>query len=115
MIKIYHNPRCKVSREVLQLIQAKTNEIEIVEYTKNKLTIEELKNLCLQLNISPETMVRKNESFYKTHLKGKTFSDYEWFRIFQENTQLIERPIVINGYKAMICRPAEKVRELLDK
>lgn len=115
MFKIYHNPRCKISREVLSVLQSHSQNIEIVEYLKNKLSIDEIKSLCLILNLPPEEIIRKNEDYYKKNLKGKSFSEYEWFRIIHENPILIERPIVISGYKAIICRPPEKVQDLLIK
>ncbi len=116
MYVIYHNPRCKVSRQVLADLQKATHEeIEIVEYSKTKFTHKTLDKLLNLLNIEPIEIVRKKESLYLSTLKDKQFSREEWIQIMVENYKLIERPIVTKGYKGVVCRPAERVFELISK
>ncbi|HRB93309.1 MAG TPA: ArsC/Spx/MgsR family protein [Chitinophagales bacterium] len=57
--------------------------------------------------------MRTKEQVYIDNFKGKIFSEEEWLQILQDNPILIERPIVINGDKAVIARPPEKVLEIL--
>jgi len=112
-MKIYHNPRCSKSRQTLQLINDSGKKIEIIEYLIEPPTFEELKSIIEQLGITPEELLRKNESIFKEQFKGKPYSDDEWIQIMIEHPKLIERPIVIEGKKAVLGRPPENVRELL--
>jgi len=65
------------------------------------------------LNIPAEAIIRKGESVFKDNYKGKTLTESEWIEVLIRNPVLIERPIVINGDKAVIGRPPENVLELL--
>jgi arsenate reductase len=112
-MKIYHNPRCTKSRQTLQLIESAGKEVEIVEYLTDTPSRSELKKIIALLGITPEQLLRKNEDVYKEKFKGKTFTDDEWIQIMIENPKLIERPIVIQGDKAVLCRLPEKVKMLL--
>ncbi len=109
MFTIYHNPRCKKSRAGLQYLQSKTDEITIVEYLKNPLTEEKLKELMKKLGKRPFEMVRTQEADYKKNYKGKELSDDEWIKIMVENPKLIKRPIVEKGDKAVWGDPAEEL------
>ncbi|NVO04084.1 MAG: arsenate reductase (glutaredoxin) [Bacteroidetes bacterium] len=113
MIKIYHNPRCSKSREVLEILKSKSCHIEIIEYLKNPPSFDEMKDLFIRLNLKPKDIIRQNETLFKTNFKNKNFSDEEWIMILIENPILIERPIVVRKNKALICRPPEIVLTLL--
>jgi arsenate reductase len=112
-MKIYHNPRCSKSRQTLQLIQDAGKEVEVVEYLTDTPTEAELREIVGLLGISPEQLLRKNEAIFKEQFKGKSMSDDAWFAAMVKNPKLIERPIVIEGKKAVLERPPEKVLELL--
>jgi len=112
-MQILHNPRCSKSRKALEILKEKNVNPEIVLYLNETPTIDDLKMILQKLNIKPEELLRKNESIYKEQFKGLTFNDDEWIKVMIENPKLIERPIVINGNKAIIARPPEKVLELL--
>ncbi len=112
-MKIYHNPRCSKSRQTLQLIKDSGQEIEIVEYLNSPPTFEELKSIIDYLGITPEQLLRKNEAIYKEQFKGKSLSDDEWIQAMIDYPKLMERPIVVDGKKAVLGRPPEKVLSLL--
>ncbi len=112
-MKIYHNPRCRKSRETLAIIEDSGRTPEIIEYLKTPPSEEELANLVALLGIPAEQLLRKGEKLFKENFKGKTFSDKEWIKVMVENPVLIERPIVIEGGKAVIGRPPENVNSLL--
>ena len=112
MIKIYHNPRCKKSRAGLEYLKQKGIDFEIVEYLKNPLTEDELKELLMKLNKKPQEMIRTQEAVYKQNFKGKNFTDDEWVKIMIENPKLIKRPIVVKDNKAVWGDPAENIEEL---
>jgi len=113
MTKIYHNPRCSKSRQTLALLEEKNEEIEIVEYLKSSPSKTEITELVNMLGIPPIELIRRGETIYKEHYKGKELSDSEWIDAMVSNPILIERPIVVKNGKAAIGRPIEKVIEIL--
>lgn len=113
MIKIFHNPRCKKSREGLAILENSGKKFEVIKYLEDIPTKDELGHLVRCLAISPENLVRKTETVWKENFKGKLLSDGELLDIMIANPKLIERPIVINGNKAVIGRPSEKIAAIL--
>jgi arsenate reductase len=113
MIKIYHNPRCRKSREGLQLLKESKQEFKIIEYLKETPNFDELKSIINLLGITPLELIRKNESIWKKNYKGKELTNDEVIRAMTEHPKLIERPIVINKEKAVIGRPPENIEYIL--
>lgn len=111
---IYHNPRCSKSRESLQLLQEKELDYTIVEYLKTPPTRSELQDLLAKLDLKPSQLIRKTEAIYKEHYKGKSLQEDEWMDAMLNYPRLIQRPIVIHGNKAVIGRPIDQVKELLE-
>ncbi|MBP8824759.1 MAG: arsenate reductase (glutaredoxin) [Flavobacteriales bacterium] len=112
---IYHNARCSKSRCALQLLQENGIEPQVVNYLQEAPSIEELEKLVMKLGIPAVELVRKNEPLFKEKYKGLKLNEHEWIREMHENPQLIERPIVVKGHKAVIGRPVENVKELIDR
>ena len=112
-MKIYHNPRCRKSRETLSLIKEKEDDVTIIEYLKDPPTEEELRHILNLLDKKPLEIIRKGEKIYKEQFKGKEHSDDEWIRVMVENPILIERPIVVKGNQAVLGRPPENVNQLI--
>ena len=113
MIKIYHNNRCSKSRCGLDILENSGKEFEVVKYLDNVPTETELKKIISLLNISPIQLVRKGEKIWKEEFKGKELSDAEVIIAMVNNPKLIERPIVINGNKAVIGRPPESILNII--
>jgi arsenate reductase (glutaredoxin) len=113
MLKIYHNPRCSKSRKGLEYLQTKNSEFEIVEYMKDGLSSEQIKEILLKSNLKPTDIIRTHEELYIKELKDKKFTDEEWIEIIVENPKLLQRPIIIGKHKAVFAQPAEKLDELL--
>ena len=113
MIKIYHNPRCKKSREGLLLLKESKQKFKIIEYLKETPSFDELKSIVNLLGITPLELIRKNESIWKKNYKGKELTNDEVIRAMTEHPKLIERPIVINKEKAVIGRPPENIKYIL--
>ncbi len=112
-MKIYHNPRCRKSRETLALLEENGQTPEIVLYLVDPPTQKELKNILKKLGISAAQLIRKGESIYKEQFKGKELTEAQWIAAMVEYPKLIERPIVINGDQAVIGRPPSQVLDLL--
>ena len=110
---IYHNPKCRKSREGLQYLEDKGVDFTVVEYLRTPISREELKILLVKLNKRPVEIVRTSEDEFKAKLKGKNFTDEEWITILLENPKLIQRPIVTNNHKAVLAQPAEEIDRLL--
>ncbi len=112
-IIIYHNPRCSKSRQTLTILEEKGIKPKIINYFEKILTFYDLKALILLLNVKPIELVRTKEIIWQEQFKGKELSDDEIIQAMVDNHKLIERPIVVNGIRALICRPPEKVLELI--
>ena len=113
MISIYHNNRCSKSRDSLALLNQQNNEIKVIDYLKNPPTEKQIKTLLKKLKMKPLELLRKSENLYKDNYKEINLSDDEWIELMAKNPILIERPIIMNGNKAVIGRPPEKVLEIL--
>lgn len=113
MIQVYHNPRCKKSRAGLQYLTDKGFDVEIINYISDGISESVIEKLLQKLNKKPEQIVRTQEAYYRTKLKGRTFTDKEWVKILCENPKLIQRPIVVKGYKAVIGDPASNIDDLI--
>lgn len=113
MITIYHNNRCRKSREGLEILQNSGKEFEIVTYLEDIPSKEELKKIISLLDIKPIELVRKNEAIWKSNYKGKELTNDEIIIAMIENPKLIERPIVINKEKAVIGRPPKTILNII--
>jgi arsenate reductase len=110
---IYHHSSCSRSRFALDLLREKKLEFEIVEYFKNPFTKDELRDIIRKLGIQPEELIRKNEKEYKQVFPSKNISEDDWIEGMLKHPKLIQRPIVVNGERAVIARPAERILEIL--
>ncbi|RAJ16252.1 arsenate reductase (glutaredoxin) [Olleya aquimaris] len=113
MIKIYHNPRCRKSREGLQILEEANQEFEIIKYLEDTLSIQELEQLISILKIKPIDLVRQNESIWKELYKNKSLTDSQILEALATYPKLIERPIVTNKTKAIIGRPPEIIKTII--
>ena len=114
LMQIYHNPRCRKSRETLQLIQEAGVEPEVVEYLNNPPSASELDAILKKLKLEPQEIMRSGEQIYKDlKLKNRDLTREEAVQILVTNPKLIERPIVVKGRQAILGRPPENVKSLL--
>ena len=113
MIQIYHNSRCGKSRECLAFFEDSGKEFEIIKYLDDVPTFDELKAIIKKLDLKPIELVRRKEKIWIENFKDKTMSDDEIIQSMISNPILIERPIVINGDKAVIARPLAKAAAIL--
>jgi arsenate reductase (glutaredoxin) len=113
MIKIFHNPKCRKSREGLEYLKSKTNDFEIIDYIKHGLAETDLKEILLKTNLKPIDIIRKQEDIYKKELKGKSFNIQEWLKIICENPKLLQRPFVVAKLKAVLGDPTKRIEEVL--
>lgn len=112
-MKIYHNPRCRKSRETLNIILNHGVEPEVVLYLETPPSRQEIREVLEKLNMKAEDLVRKEEKLYKDEYRDLKLSEEEWINVLADNPKLIQRPVVINDKRAIIGRPPESVHVLL--
>jgi arsenate reductase (glutaredoxin) len=112
-IQIFHNPRCSKSREALNILQGQNVSVEVIEYLNGDLKKSTLESVLKKLKISAFDLLRKGEDDYKNFVKGKELSENEVVDLMIQYPKLIERPIVINGDKAVVGRPPSLVLDLI--
>lgn len=110
---IYHNPRCRKSREALKYLQDKEYDFEVRDYIKNLLSTGEIEELIESLKIKPIELVRKNETIWKGNFKNKDLDDNQIISVLSKYPKLIERPIVTKGKSSIIARPVDKLLNFL--
>lgn len=108
-----HNPRCSKSRQALALLEDKNINPDIRLYLNNSLSKDELKGILKKLNVEASSIIRKGEKDYKENFKGKDLSEEEWIDAMIKYPKLIERPILVNGEKAVVGRPPENVLDII--
>jgi len=112
MIKIYHNPRCRKSREALKYLEDKGASFEVIQYLQNPLTGQELSNLINKLNKRPIDLIRKEEALWKTQFKDKNLDNKALIDLMIKEPRLIQRPIIEFQDMAVIARPLTALENL---
>ena len=114
-VTIYHNPSCGTSRNTLAMIRQSGEEPEVIEYLKNPPSRARLGELIKALGISARALLReKGTPDAELGLSDPKWSDDELIDFMRAHPILINRPIVVTPKGARLCRPSEKVFDLLD-
>ena len=112
-VRIYHNPRCSKSRQALALLQARGEEIEIIDYIGEQLSNAEISDLLKQLGMRARDLMRTGEDSYKElKLANPDLSEAQLVQAMADYPRLIERPIVVYNGRALVARPPERIEEL---
>ena len=106
---IYHNPRCRKSREAIQFIEEAGHSHEVVLYLNDFFTKDSLQEILNNIALKPSEIVRENESEWKNVSNRNTLSETEILELLIKYPRLIERPIVISGNKGVLARPIENL------
>jgi len=113
-IKIYQKPTCSKCREAIGILKERGVDFEAINYYDTPLGADRLRELIEQMGIAPRELLRKGEQVYRDLNLGKReVSDDELIRLMVEHPDLIQRPIVVRGNKAVLARPTENLKELL--
>ena len=114
MAKIINKDRNYILLNSNNILNKKNLDIDIVEYLKSPLDINEISNLLKKLGYTARDLLRKGEDVYKNeNLSDKSLTEDFLIDMMSKNPILIERPIVVSNGKAVIGRPPEKVLEIL--
>ena len=112
-LKIYHNPHCSKSRQALAILTEGKADFEIIEYLKTGLDVETLKTLHRQTGAPVRAMMRSGEAVYKELGLKNIDDEASLLQAIADNPILLERPLVSDGKKALVCRPPELTEEFL--
>ena len=111
---IWHNTNCGTSRKPLEILQAEGADVTVGEYLKDPPSKEELRRLYQRAGIGPREGLRAKESVARDlDLVDGAVSDEAILDAMVENPVLIERPLVETEKGVRLCRPQDKVREIL--
>lgn len=112
---IFHNPNCGTSRNTLAIMIASGEQPKVVEYLKIPPTRDYLVELLAKMKISPRELLRSKEQINdELGLNNPDMSDDQIIDAMIAHPILINRPIVVTEKGAALCRPSERVFELLD-
>ena len=113
-ITVYEKPTCTKCREADRLLREGGFDFDKVNYYLEPIGEEKLRELIRKMGISPRGLLRTSEPVYRELGIGKgEFSDDDIIRLMAEHPDLIQRPIVERGDRAVLGRPTERIKELL--
>ena len=112
---IYHNPACGTSRNTLAMIRASGTAPTIIEYLKTPPTRDVLRGLVQRMVIPLRDLLRRNGTPYDAlGLDDPALSDDALLDAIEAHPILINRPIVVTSRGVRLCRPSERVLDLLE-
>jgi arsenate reductase len=113
-ITIYQKPTCTTCRQAIQLLKDSGKPFTAINYYEQTFTKGQLKSLLKRAGLSPREILRTKEDIYhKLGLGTKNLPDDELLDLMIRHPDLIQRPIVEKGEKAILARPAESIKKLL--
>jgi arsenate reductase len=113
-ITVYEKPTCSKCREMDKLLRERGVDFSKVNYYIEPLSKKKLTELVRKMGIKPRELLRKSEPIYRElGLAKDEFSDTELISLMVEHPDLLQRPIVERGERAVLGRPTENVEELL--
>jgi arsenate reductase (glutaredoxin) len=113
-ITVYQKPTCTTCRQVHAALRDAGVDFEAVDYYTDPIPKAKLKDLLRKMGLTPRELLRTKEARYKAlRLGERELTDDELVELMAENPDLIQRPIVEKGSRAILARPAERLRELL--
>jgi polyphosphate kinase len=113
VMKIYHNPRCAKSRACLKYLEKKGFDVVVQDYLKDGLKETEIRTILAKSGMKPSALIRTQEAYYKSNLKEKEMTDEDWIAELVRFPKLLQRPIVVNGDKAIIAHLPEEIEEIV--
>lgn len=112
-ITVYEKPTCTTCRNVSKILIEKGIDFAKVNYYIDPFSKTKLNSLLKKMNMKPSELLRKNEDVYKSMKQQITMmSESEILELMIEKPDLVQRPIVEFGDKAILARPAEEINKL---
>ena len=112
---VYHNPSCSKSRGALDILADQGVDHVVVEYLRAPPDREALERIVDAVDAPPSELVRLDQRFDELRLSAADYTTREAvIELLLEHPELMQRPVIFRGERAVIARPSEKVLELLD-
>jgi arsenate reductase len=111
-LTVYEKPTCSTCRRLFELLTSRGVEFERVNYHVEPLPEERIRELLAKAGLAASDVVRTKEPLYAELAAGA--SEDELIGLMAQHPQLLQRPIVERGDRAVLARPVERVLELLD-
>jgi arsenate reductase len=113
-VTIWHNPKCATSRKVLDMIRAAGISPDIVDYVKTPPSAAAIRGVLKAMGVKPRALLRRKGTPYEElGLDDPKLSDAALIAAMHEHPILIERPVVQTEKGTRLCRPPERVQEIL--
>jgi arsenate reductase len=113
-ITVYQKPTCSKCRELDRYLRESNVPFEKVNYYIEPLTEEKLRDLLAKMKLAPQDLLRKREPLYRElKLDQHNFSDDQLIALMIEHPDLMQRPIIERGSRAVLGRPIENVKAVL--
>jgi len=113
-ITVYQKPTCTTCRQVYKALKESGVDFDAVDYYVDPIPKEKLQSLLKKMGIGPRDLLRRNEPVYKElGLAERELPDAELIDLMVSHPDLIQRPIVEKGARAVLARPAERLKEIL--
>ena len=113
-LTVYQKPTCTTCRQVHAALRDAGVDFETVDYYTDPIPKAKLRELLRKMGMSPRQLLRTKDERYKTlRIAERVLDDEELLDLMVENPDLIQRPIVEKGARAILARPAERIREIL--
>ncbi len=113
-ITIYEKPTCTTCRQVHAALKESGVDFEAVDYYVEAISKNKLKELIKKMGITASELIRTKEPIYQElNLRQKKLTDDQILDLMVKHPDLIQRPIVEKGSKAILARPAERLKEIL--
>jgi arsenate reductase len=113
-LTVYQKPTCTTCRQVYNILKESGIDFEAVNYYIDPIPKKKLKELLGKMKMKPRDILRTKEEIYKTlRLAERDLTDDELLDLMVMHPDLIQRPIVEKGRKAILARPAERIRDIL--
>lgn len=112
-ITVYEKPTCTTCRKVTKALIESGVDFEKVNYFIDPFSKTRLKSLLKKMKMKPSELLRKNEKIYKElKIKDKNFSEDQILNLIVKYPDLVQRPIIEKGSKAILARPPERIKEI---
>ena len=113
-IVIYQKPTCTTCRQVHEALKKSGVDFEAVNYYLDPIPKPKLRELVKKMGIKPRDLLRTKEPIYRDlKIAERQLSDDQIIDLMVEHPDLIQRPIIEKGSKAILARPAERVKEIV--
>jgi arsenate reductase (glutaredoxin) len=110
---VYEKPTCTTCRKLFELLSERGIDAERIDYHVTGLSEQEIRDLLAKAGVGPRDVLRAREPAYAEHVAGRNLSDDELIALMARHPELVQRPIVVRGDRAVLARPVERVLELL--